>query len=154
MDDTTATEANAPTIAPEEDLEARVQAIEAEKAKLAEEKENYRKAYLKEVERQHSDDVDEEKLRRIAREELENSRVSQLDKEKDEIIKRALKENRELKLAHLNKSNTPPAAIGSHNESVAVRDTLVTPEQMALFKAKGWTDQDIERYKKNLRSKI
>ena len=58
MEDPKATEANAPTIAPEEtvkvntvtedDLEAKNLALEAEKSRLIEEAANYKLAYLKE----------------------------------------------------------------------------------------------------------
>ena len=147
----------APTIAPEEDLEAKYAAIEEEKAKLAEQRENYRKAeakYKEKLEAIPENDSDEEKLRRIAREELANSQVLDLAREQDEIIRKALKENKELKLAQLNKTGTPPATLGAHSETVAVKDTLITPEQLEAFKAKGWSDKDIERYKTNLRSKI
>lgn len=137
-----------------EDLEAKVTALEAEKARLIEEKSNYQVAYLKEKKRKEDDDDEpisgSDEMRRIAREELANSRLVEIAQQQDEIIKKALKENKELKLAHLNKTNTPLASIGTHSESQPVKDTLVTPEQMSAFKARGWTDKDIERYKKNL----
>ncbi len=60
-----------------------------------------------------------------------------------------MKENKEAKLALANKTGTP-SSIGSHTESKVVGDTLVTPEQIAAFKARGWDDKKIERYKKNL----
>ncbi len=43
-----------------------------------------------------------------------------------------------------------PSGTGSHTEGRQVVDTMVTPEQLAAFKARGWTDKDVERYKKNL----
>lgn len=160
-----ATETNAQAIAPgeeskvviptEDDLEARNVALEAEKARLIEESANYKVAYLKEKKKNRGDEdevMDEdERLRQITREELANSRIAQIAYEQDQIIKKALKENKELKLAQLNKTNSPSAAIGSHSEAPQVKDTLVTPEQMAAFKQRGWTEKDIERYKANLR---
>lgn len=158
-----ATETNASTIAPkeevkvltqaDEDLEARNIALEAEKARLIEESANYKLAYLKEKRKNRGDDDvedEEDKIRRIAGEALANSRLAQIATEQDLIIKKALKENKELKLAQLNKTTTPSASIGTHNESTPVRDTLITQEQLIAFKARGWTDKDIERYKKNL----
>ncbi len=147
-------ETNAQTIVPaepvkvlaeNEDYEARVAALETEK-------ENYRKAYLKEKSKKTDDEPeeDDEKYRRIAREELANSRMTEIAIEQDTIIKKALKEIKELKLAQLNKTGAPPAAVGTHAEAQPVRDTIVTPDQMQALKAKGWTDKDIERYKKNL----
>ena len=144
-----ATEAIVPAIAPEEDLEARL-------AQLETEKENYRKAYLKEAARKVEpvDEDEDDKINRKVNEAIANSKLADIAREQDDIIKKALKENKELKLAQLNKTGTPPATIGSHNESTPVRDTLVTPEQMAAFKAKGWSDKDIERYKKNLQKRV
>lgn len=162
MENNPATETNIPSIATEEkvevlpsteiDLEAKVKALEEEKARLTVERENYRVAYLKKESKKENfeDEEMDEKMRRIAAETLADSRLAEIAQEQDIIIKKALKENKELKLAQLNKSNTPPAAVGTHSESQPVRDTLVTPEQMAYFKTKGYTDKDIERYKKNL----
>lgn len=149
-----ATETVVPPIATEpEDLEAKNVALEAEKVKLLEEKENYRKAYLKQVEKNKENpdpEGDEERLRQIAREELANSRIVEIAAEQDAIIKKALKENKELKLAQLNKTTTPPAAVGTHAEAPPVRDGLITAEQEKALRDKGFNDKDIERYKKNL----
>lgn len=150
----TGTEANAPTIPPEDDLSLKLASLEAEKVKLTEEKDNYRRAYLK-VEREHKSEDNEnetadERMRRIAQEELANSRIAEITREVNDINIRALKENKELKLALLNKGGTPPAAMGTHSETTAVADTLITQEQIADFKKRGWDDKTIERYKKNL----
>lgn len=135
-----------------EDLEAKNASLEAEKAKLIEESANYRVAYLKEKSKKvetFEGESDDDKIRRIASETLSNSRLADIAREQDAIIKKALKENKELKLAYANKTDIP-ASQGSHNESQPVRDTLVTQEQLAAFKARGWSDKDVERYKKNL----
>ena len=149
MNETKGTETIAPTIPPEQDYAAQI-------AKLETEKENYRKAYLKEAEKggNPADEDEDGRMRRIAQEELSNSRLVEIAREQDEIIQKALKENKELKLAHLNKTDAPPAALGAHAEGMPVRDTSVTPEQIAHFKSKGWTDADIERYKQNLRKRV
>jgi len=138
-----------------EDLEAKNTALEAEKARLIEEAANYKMAYLKEKKKKENFDDDEEesadeKMRRIARETLADSRLAEIATEQDAIIKKALKENKELKLANMNKPATVSAGMGSSSEGPKVQDTLVTPEQLAAFKARGWSDKDIERYKKNL----
>lgn len=157
MDKTNATEASAPAIAPKEievDLEARYAALEAEKAKLIEEGANYKLAYLKEAKRNKGNEIpegdDDERIRRIANEALANSQLAEIARQQDAMLKNALKENKELKLAQLNKTSGVPSAIGSHTEGKAVSDTLVTPEQLVAFKARGWSEKDIERYKKNL----
>lgn len=140
----------------EDDSEAKIAALEAEKARLIVDAANYKVAFLKEKRKKENLDTDgdeesgEDMMRRIASETLAQSRIAEIAQEQDVIIKKALKENKELKLARLNNTTTPPATVGTHNESVAVKDTLVTADQLAAFKAKGWSDKDIERYKRNL----
>ncbi len=121
-----------PATAVQDDSEARVAALEAEKARLIEERENYKNAYLKEKGKKIPDTPGEEseddKMRRIAQEVQANSRIAEIAREQDTIIKKALKENKELKLAQMNKTGTP-ASIGSHTEQPqSPTDTLITPE--------------------------
>lgn len=150
----TATEASTVTIASPEDLEAKVAALEAEKLILIKEAENganYRVAYLKEKNKNsNTDEDDEDRMRRIASETVANSRLAEIAREQDAIIKKALKENKELKLAQMNKTDIPVSTSTHTETSTQVRDTLVTPEQLASFKAMGWDDGKIARYKKNL----
>lgn len=137
-----------------EDAEARIAQLEADKARLIEESANYKlgmlKAKGKVKEESFEDETEDERIARIVQEKLSQTKMAQLDAEKEALTKRLAKENKELKLALQNKTKDPAAALGAHSESMAVRDTSITPEQMAAFKAKGWTDKDIERYKKNL----
>ncbi len=86
----------------------------------------------------------------VAQKVLADSRLAEIAREQDEIIRKALKENKELKLARSKDTSMPPASTGTHSESAPVRDTSITAEQLAAFKARGWSDKDIERYKKNL----
>lgn len=160
MDETKATEANAetiapqePTLAPGEDHELEIAALEAEKTKLIEERDNYKNAYLKEANKhkEPENESDDERIRRIARETVAENRIAEIDKQKEELLAKTLKENKELKLAQLNKPTATSAAMGGHTEGPAVTDTLVTPEQLAYFKSRGWSDKDIERFKQNLR---
>ena len=148
------TEEEVKVLPPKEDLEVKIKALEDEKAQLIENEANYKLAYLKEKSRNKEnfeDESEDDKIRRISKETLAESRIAEITKEQDVLLKTALKENKELKLAQLNKTTTtPPAGMGTSTESQQVRDTLVTPEQMTAFKAKGWSDKDIERYKKNL----
>ncbi len=153
MEEPKATEANTEAIAPQAVVET-PEDSEARYKRLEEEKENYRKAYLKESEKNRipMEELDEDgKMAEIARRVMGESRLAEIAREQDSIIQKALKENKELKLAQLNKTTTTPsAAIGTHSESVAVKDTMVTPDQEAFFKSKGWDAATIERYKKNL----
>lgn len=132
------------------DAEDRLAQLEVEKA-------NYKMAFLKEKNKNKQisnvndeDETEDERIERIIAEKLAQSKIMQIDAEKEAIYQKAIKENKEMKLAQINKTTTPPAVIGSHSESTPVTDTIVTPEQSAAFKQKGWSDKDIERYKKNL----
>ncbi len=149
----TTSEPAVPQQVPGEDYEAKVASLEAEKARLIEENANWKVAALKykHPERNTGEETDEERMRRIALETVAESRLVEIAREQDDLIKKALKENKELKLAQLNKTNVaPPAAAGGHTETIEVKDTTITPDQIAAFKARNWTDKDIERYKKNL----
>lgn len=131
-----------------DDTEARYKQLEVEK-------ENYKKAFLKEKAKNKQDenlDEDEDaKIERKVHEAIASSRLADIAREQDAIIQTALKENKELKLVARNKAGANPvAAIGTHTESTAVTDTMITPEQLDAFKKRGWSDKDIERYKKNL----
>lgn len=159
MDKTQTTEANAETIVSQEttsaevqnEAEAKIAALEAEKATILEREANYKAAYLKEKVRNEQPDPNEtedEKIRRITREELANTRISQIDTEKEALFQKTIKENKELKLAQLNKTGVS-ATVGAHTESAIVKDTLISPEQLAAFKKMGKDDKWIENYKKN-----
>jgi len=140
---------NAPT-----EAEVKILALEAEKNAILEREANYRLAYLKEKKKNEGqvdpDETEDERVRRITREELANVRVSQIDTEKEELLKKTLRENKELKLAIQNKPTNTSTGAGGSTEQPIVVSTVVTPEQITAFKARGWTEKDIERYKKNL----
>jgi len=138
------------TVTVDDDSTAKIASLEAEKAKLIEEAANWKVAALK-AKKEGNEPDEDERMERIARKALADSRLAEIAREQDAIIQKALKENKELKLAALNSKNkTPNAAIGNHTETQEVQDTIVTPDQMAAFKARGWDDKKIERYKKNL----
>lgn len=132
----------------------RIEELEAEKAAITEREANYKLAYLKEVEKNKNlgkpEETDDERVRRIVREEQAAVRLSQIDTEKETLYQKTLRENKELKLAIQNKSPNSSTGAGGSTEQPIVVSTVVTPEQIAAFKARGWTDKDIERYKKNL----
>lgn len=133
-----------------DDVEAKIAALETEKAKLISDNANYKVALMKRDKNgSEIEESEEEKTRRIVRETLAEAKISQIDSEKEALLKKTLQENKELKLAHLNKTDIP-ASTTTHSEGQQVKDTLVTPDQLAAFKARGWTDKDIERYKKNV----
>lgn len=165
MEKDTTTVEKEPAVAPkveesntttQEDAEARIAELEAAKNKAIEEAANYKVAFLKEKNKskrenlESEDESEEDRVRRIMREEIANSTISKIDAEKEELLKKLAKENKELKLARKNTTDTP-SSIGTHSESIAVTSTAITPEQTAAFKARGWTDKDIARYKENLK---
>lgn len=137
-----------------DDAEARIAQLEADKAKLIVESANYKLGMLKaknKAPENFEDEGEEERIARIVQEKLAETKIAQIDTEKDTLIKKTLRENKELKLALSNKTKDPAAALGTHSEGQAVRDTSITPEQMEAFKKMGWTDKEIERYKTNLK---
>lgn len=147
-------ETTASVVTTNEDAEARIASLEAEKNRLTEEAANWKVAALKYKGKTKpeadEEDNDDDRIRQITRQTLAESRIVQIAQEQNEIINKVLRENKELKLAHLNKTaSTPPVAVGTHSESQPIRDTLVTPEQLADFKNRNWSDKDVERYKKN-----
>lgn len=141
-------EANALT-----ESEARITALEAEKNAILEREANYKLAYLKEKKKNDdfgSEESEDERVRRIVREEAAVSRLSQIDGEKEALFQKTLRENKELRLANQNKPSNTSTGAGASTEQPLVVSTVITNEQLAAFKARGWTDKDIERYKKNL----
>lgn len=133
----------------DDDKETRIASLEAEKSKLIEEAANWKMAALK-AKKEGFVPEEDERMEQIARKALAESRLAEIAREQDAIITKALKENKELKLAALNKKKEPGAAIGNHSEAPTVQDTIITPEQQAAFTARGWDEKKIERYKKNL----
>jgi len=136
-----------------DDAEARFAQLESDIARAIEERSNNELGFLKEKNKNKQeapiDEDDDDRIRRISADVLANSRLVEIAREQDELIKRTLKENKELKLAQLNKTTTPPASIGTHSESQTVQDPILTPEQIGAFKALNWSDKDIEKFKIN-----
>lgn len=142
------TTATTPAVA-ETDVEAKIKALEIER-------DNYKQGLLKEKAKNKAgnqaieDESEDERIERIVQAKLSEKKLADIDAEEKALVQKALRENKELKLALANKGAGPSAAVGAHSESAPVRDTLITPEQMAFFKSKNWSDKDIERYKKSV----
>lgn len=144
--------ANQPSVT-EIDYEADIAALKTREAKLIEERDNWKTAALKykgKAKSDLSDDEDDERIKIAAKEALAESHLADIARELDAMNRKALKENKELKLAMMNKKQEPNAALGGHSEVPPVPDTTITPEQMAVFRSKGWDDKKIEMYKRNL----
>lgn len=131
-----------------------IEKLRKEKEEILVREANYKLAYLKEARKNegNGDPVDEpedERIRRIYREEQAKERLSQIDSAERVLLEKTLKENHELRLAQQNKPAASPTG-GSSSEQISVTSTVITNDQLAAFKARGWSDKDIERYKKNL----
>ena len=155
MSETTGTETKEQVIPPVvDDAEARIAALESEKAVILEREANYKAAYLKEVGKKKEvidpDESEDDKIRRITREELAKTAVARIDTEKELLLKKLAKENKELKLALKNKTDIPASTI-TDTEGQKVKDTLITPDQEKYFKTVlKWSDKEITAYKKKL----
>lgn len=149
-------QATVPSSPTEQDLVGQLALKEKELEKVRSERDNYKTGLLKAKGKIAGDEeIDNiELMRQIAKEESLTILEERLTADRQAIINKALKENAELKLALKNKNGTPPASIGVHSESQNVQDGIVTPEQVASLKARGWDDAKFEAYKKNLRKKI
>lgn len=161
MEDTTKvveTVTETATTQQEVNYEALLAAKDAELAKVAEEKENYRKGMLKakgKLPEESSDNDTPENLEEIidrkVQEKFLTTREAQIQAEKDDIQKKSLARIKELELALKNRGQiTSTSAGGSNQDKPEVKtDTYLSNEQLNALKAKGWDDKKIEDFKKN-----
>ena len=166
--ETTATETKVETIAtqPEKetlaqttdvDYEAELQKVNARLAKTQEEKENYRKAYLKKANQQDEgndtpqEDLDS-KVSRLVKEQLLATQEAQVQAEKETLISSLAKKNKELTLALKNRSQvTNTSGQGSNEDKPEVKtDSYFSTEQLRALRAKGYDDKKIEALKQNM----
>lgn len=140
------------------DYQAELALKDAELAKVKEERENYKKGLLKakgklpdsELPGEHEQDL-EELVNRKVEEKLLDTREAQIQKEKAELLEKALKENRELRLAAANRAQIPSGSQGSSSETtVEPTGQFFSDAQIAELKKKGWDDKKIEALKKNV----
>jgi hypothetical protein len=121
--------------------------LEAEKMKLAEERENYRKAALnaKKQLRNNSygaeeEEEDEDLDARIARVVVatqQSSREAEIDRQKQALLDKALKENEELKRALTSRSGGSPASVGANLDRPEVKPNLgFSPEQESALRTR------------------
>jgi len=136
-----------------EDFIAVLEAKDQELAKVRAEKDNYKRGLLKAKgkveEEDDSEDIDA-KIDRKVNERLLDSKEAQLIQEKENLLKQALKRNKELETALKNRSQISPTGAGSHQETQAVSDNVISAEQIKNLKARGWNDEKITRFKENL----
>lgn len=140
-----------------EDLLEVLEAKDAELVKIREEKENYKRGLLKAKGKLDEDDDSDSPdidtlIDRKVNEKFLASKETQLLKEKDEAIKALAKRNRELETTLKNRSQiSTGVSQGTSEENVVkVSDNILSAEQIKSLKAKGWNDDKIELFKKNL----
>ncbi len=137
-----------------EALKGALDVADAEKklrVKAEENAENYKKGMLKAKGKLKSDDD--------AGDENDDDDADEgKDKDGDspvlaETVKQLLKRNAELVTAVVHKTQVSSAPAGAGSESkVNVSDNLLSADQLANLKARGWNDEKIARFKQNLLS--
>lgn len=131
------------------DYEALLAEKDAELAKVKEEKENYKKGLLKAKGKLPEEELEEDlsaddKMRQIAQEVVLSTKESQLNQEKDELYKKALKENKEMKLAMA--TGTSSNAQGSNQEKPQF-ETPSDKKDEALLAKFGGDQTKVDRFK-------
>lgn len=127
------------------DLAAEYESLLAENARLATDRDNYRKGMLaakgkakaEEPTYEPEEETEDDRIARKVREVLSQTQTEQARRRQEEIVKQALKENRELKAALQNRSQISSAPGSSSKESPETRDSYFTDEQLAYFKKRG-----------------
>lgn len=122
------------------DWEARYNEKDQQLAKVAAERENYKRVALSKKGKSNNDEdeSDDERIVRIVDERLQDSTQAQLLKEKDEIARAAVKKVNELTVALRNRSQVgTSAASGGGQSSVSSTNEFWTDEQKAYFKKRG-----------------
>lgn len=148
--DTGVNSASAPSTT-EEDFLTVLEAKDAELKKVSDERDNYRKGMLKAKGKLPNDEDEKvDMIRQIAREEALAIQEARLSAEKDDLIKKALRENKELKLALKNKGQVNNASIGASSGGLEPGDNILSDGQVKDLKARGWDDKKIASFKENL----
>lgn len=147
-------------VSTEVDYEALLAQKDSELQKVRDEKENYRKGMLKakgKIPEENQSDADEPEdldtiIDRKVQEKLLSTKEAQIQAEKDAAYKAVLKRNKELEVALRNRGQiTSSAGVGSNQEKPEGKvDNVLSNDQIANLKAKGWDDKKIEEFKKNL----
>jgi hypothetical protein len=143
------------------DFAAELAKKDAELAKLATEKENYRLGMLKAKGKIQNDEVvdevDKPDLDSLISEKVQAALYSekerQLQAEKDALLQDALKKVKELSTALSNKQGISTAASGTSSDSAVTTTQYFSNEQIAELKARGLTDEMIKKAAINMQNK-
>ena len=143
---------------PEVDYEALLAEKDKELSQVRTEKDNYRKGMLKakgklpeEDDNSSEEDLDA-KIDRKVQERLLQTREAQVQSEKDALVLSLAKKNKEITLAlkNLRQINTSSGQGSNQERPEGKVDNVLSNDQLASLKAKGWDDKKIEELKKNL----
>ena len=149
----TAPEVDSPEASQENEILNALQAKDEEIARLARERDNYRKGMLKAKGKQKDyyddDEPDlEEKIDRIVAEKILSKEEDKVRAERDQMVQRLAIENAELRKAVANRTQVNVATgTGSSAEAPEVKNEFFSQEQLEDLKAKGL---DPEKVKENL----
>lgn len=128
------------------DWEAKYNETNETLAKVAAERENYKRVALSKKGKDDNE-TEDEKIARIVAQQLQESTEARLLREKDEIAKKALQENKELKVALKNRAQVgTSASTGGGQSTTDVKTDFWTAEQLAYFKKR---NIDPEKAKEN-----
>lgn len=140
------------------DYQKEYETLLEEQLKTAEERDNYKKGLLKAKGKLPDDEIieeDDDRVRRIVIEQMAESKSAQIEKAKEDLIKKTLLDNAELRKALANKSQISDTPPGSSVDNPPVKaDGLLTKEQTAYFKSKGWSDAKIKAYAQNYAKRL
>lgn len=144
----------------EVDYEALLTAKDEEIAKIAEERENYKKGLLKakgklpdEDDNSSNDEDIDSKVKRLVQEQLLATREAQIQAEKEALIKEQAKKLKELTLALRNREQVTNVSGPGSNQDIPEGkvDSILSNDQLRSLKARGWDDKKIEQFKENLK---
>lgn len=133
----------------EVDYEKEFFALTGKLTKIEQDKENYKKGLLKAKGKLPEDDEEvsvdpndlDTKVNRAVQEALMNTEYEKTRKEQEELVKKALKENRELKVALGNRSDLKNVSLGAGSPASAVDKTPAekywSKEQYSYLKSRG-----------------
>lgn len=141
--ETTPEDAGTPIVPEEADLLNEFQSVLEKLDKAERDRDNYKKGLLarkrgEPIPEQLEEDEVERRAEEKAKELFKEAQLTEALKKKDEIALKALKENRELKIALKNRSGivTTPSG-GSQPDPAPSKDTFWTADQLAYFKKRG-----------------
>lgn len=130
-----------------EDIAALAEALKAgleREKQLAIERDNYKEGMLKAKGKLKSDETEEDEGA---------DKKGKDSSELVDVVKELLKQNQEITVAAINRSQIATSGQGGSSEAkVEVSDNLLSAAQLKDLKARGWDDKKIARFKQNLQN--